>query len=182
MIYDFDIDSNAVELLPPDKRANNSIAFIRGLLSPLQTARDTFFGTYYHNDLKYRINYNGQRIVLEYALNVKYGGVFRQPPLRGDIYITKLASVNVGFLIGATEPYCSTIGETEDYGNEFQITTQDAIGTGSEYLYSNNFSIMIPAALWAAIAGGQTDDTNNIISDFVNKYIPIGIKYTITVI
>ena len=45
--YDLDINQNAVDLLPPDKRYNKIVAFITALLSPLQWLHDMIFNSYY---------------------------------------------------------------------------------------------------------------------------------------
>jgi hypothetical protein len=197
MIYDFNLNNAAIQNLPPDKRQPRIILLLQALLSPLQYARDAFFGTYYTNDLSKRILYTGQRLVLEYALNTRFGGTFRQPytayeasrvsPHLPDIYTSKLSSVDCSFLIGLTEPHCSTIGLTEDYGNSFQLNYQDAIGVFKDWIYVNNFTINIPTALYNAIPGATTYTTtdplrNLIINKFVNTYIPIGMHFTITLI
>lgn len=179
--YNFDINSNSVEQLPPSKRKPNNIAIIRSLFKPIQTIRDAFFTDYVENDLNKRLKYNGEKIVLEYALNTRFGGTFRQPPLVSDIYTTNIAAVEVGFLIGSTAPNSSTIGYTEDYGNSFQLTVLDAVGLGQSLRYGNNFTINIPSALYTPI-GATNTERNAIITDFVKKYIPIGLKFTITVI
>lgn len=198
MIYDFNLNNAAVENLPPDKRQPKIISLLQALLLPLQYAHDAFFTTYYTNDLSKRILYTGQRLVLEYALNMKFGGTFRQPTTADEsgrlvaspyplISTSKVSSVDCSFLIGLTEPYCSTIGFTEDYGNTFQLNYQDAIGVFKDLVYVNNFTINIPTALYNAIPGAITYTTtdplrNSIINKFVNTYIPIGMHFTITLI
>jgi len=267
MIYDFNLNNAAIQNLPPDKRQPRIILLLQALLSPLQYARDAFFGTYYTNDLSKRILYTGQRLVIEYALCMRFGyeswnkvqlqykqegtpstpnandlwyipstnilkkwttswnavtpdsitvyifstylyiwngttltaitWSFRQAttpyetnrvsPYLPDIYTSKLSSVDCSFLIGLTEPHCSTIGLTEDYGNSFQLTYQDAIGVFKDWIYANNFTINIPTALYNAIPGATTYTTtdplrNLIINKFVNTYIPIGMHFTITLI
>lgn len=179
--YNFNINNNSVEQLPPNKRTPNNIAFIRSLLKPLQTIRDSFFTDYIENDLNKRLKYNGEKIVLEYALNIRFGGTFRQPPLVSDIYTENLTAVEVGFLIGETEAYSSTIGFTEDYGNSFQLTALDAVSQGQSLRYVEIFTIKIPTALYTPI-GATNAERNAIILEFVNKYIPIGLNFTITVI
>jgi len=49
-----------------------------------------------------RIKFNGQRLVLEYALNTRFNTSFRQPPLQSDIYIGKNGVSLTGFLVGQT--------------------------------------------------------------------------------
>ena len=191
MIYDFNIQASP--LSPPDKRNPFLLGLLQSLLSPLQHAHDAFFTTYYGNDLSKRIMYNGQRIVLEYALNMRFGGTFVQPstvdesdrlsPPSNYIYTSKLAAVDCSFLIGLTEPNCSTIGLTESYGNSFQLTYQDSIGVNKSLIYVNNFTVNIPTALYNSIPNATNDiQRNNIINQFVNTYIPCGVHFTINVI
>ena len=72
-----------------------------------------------------RVKYNGQYLILTYALNQYYGTTYNQPLLLGysltpdaehsaysDIYITTTPYVVVGFVVGKTEPYSETVGQT----------------------------------------------------------------------
>lgn len=122
-----------------------------------QLVQDNFIG------VKERILYNGGKLVLEYALNKEYDTVFRQPPAVSDIYIDNLPASIVGFLVGETEPFCSSVGQT---------TSSDAIGPGLPFVYLNNFQINIPTAA-LALTNVQA------ITNFVNQYIPAGLKFTI---
>ena len=159
--YDFNINNNIINILPPDKRKTNNVTFIQSLLSGLQISHDSFFNIYYNNDLKERIQYNGSKVILEYALNKKFGGTFRQPPLLSDIFTIKLNPVTSGFHIGLTEAHTSSVGLT---------TSSDAIGRKYPFAYINNFQINIPTALYTS---------DSIIRDFVNKYVVFSINYTI---
>lgn len=167
MIYDYNIDNAAIQQLPPDKRLPKNITFIQELLNhTLQDAHYAFFNTYYQSDLSKRILYNGQKLVLENALNLKFGGVFRQPPLVSDIYTSKLSSVAQGFRIGLTEAHTSSVGISD---------SSDSIGLSYPFVYVNNFQINIPSALLALT-------TYQEIRNFVNIYIPLSINFTIVAI
>ncbi len=113
--------------------------------------------------LKQRVKYNGQRLVLEFALNKEFNTTFRQPPAQSDIYITNLAPVPVGFLVGSTEPFCSSVG---------QSTASDYIGGSYPLSYINNFQINIPAAALALT-------NESAIRNYVNRYLPAGLNFTI---
>ncbi len=112
-----------------------------------------------------RQKYNGQKLVLEYALNKEFDGVFRQPvtAINSDIYLTKLAPVLAGFRIGETEAGSSNVGAD---------TSSDSIGGTYPFVQLNNFQINIPTALFSA-----TNDAA--IRNFVDKYIPISLNYLI---
>jgi len=219
MIYDVNINDTAINLLPPDKRYKNTIAFIQSLLRPLQWLRDLFFGSYYGGStalpysagtynylqqvkyqkkiyaslidgntdlptttnwlliqdnfigLQERVLYNGSKLVLEYALNKEFDSTFRQPQTPSgigdtvsDIYITNLSSSVVGFLIGHTEAYSSSVGQT---------TSADKIGNNNTFTYANNFQINIPSAIFAST-------NEQAVRNFVNQYIPTSLNYTVT--
>ena len=110
-----------------------------------------------------RLLYNGQRLVLEYALNKEFGTTFAQPPGRSAIYITNVAPTISGFLVGITEPNCSSVGLD---------TASDWIGPTLPFVYLNNFQINIPAAA-LALTNVQA------ITNFVNQYIPASLTFII---
>ena len=110
-----------------------------------------------------RIKYNGQKVVLEYALNQYYKTVFRQPNLVSDIYIETLGYTLQGFLIAKTEPYCSTVGQT---------TSSGFVGSLTPFLQTYNFTIWFPTAVYAA-----TNEQE--VRNFVNKIIPISLNFSI---
>jgi len=122
--------------------------------------QDNFIG------VKERILYNGSKLVLEYALNKQFDSVFRQPDVLSDIYITNDTPVIDGFLVGITEPYCSSVGQT---------TSSDAIGGNLPSVYLNNFIIHIPATVLDLTISGNAEAVHN----FVDKYIPASIRYEI---
>lgn len=214
-IYDIDMNQQAVDLLPPDKRDPQPLGLLQALLTPVQWCRDLVLGTFktgstapaysagtYNkcDKVKYnksiyealvtttnlptvttdwmliqpnfigvdeRIKYNGQAIVLTWALNMEFDGVFRQPVtgLNSDIYLTNIAPVLSGFRVGLDESGTgvSSIGQT---------TSSASIGGTYPFVQVNNFQINIPTALYAL-----TNDSA--IRNFVNKYIPISLNYII---
>jgi hypothetical protein len=158
MNFNFNLNTAALNNLPPDKRLPKNTALIQALLSPLQFASDAFFLTYYQNDLKERILYNGQKLVLEYALNKKFGGVFRQLPGVSDIYITNGATQR-SFLIGSSSSESSFIG----------LTSSGYVGLNASTLSGSNFIIKVPTGLATKIN----------ITKFTNIYIPESLLFTI---
>lgn len=114
-----------------------------------------------------RIKYNGQKIILEWALNKEFGGVFRQPVtgMNSDIYITNLAAVLSGFRVGDTEggPVASSIGDT---------TATASIGGSYPFVRVNNFQINVKAAVLALT-------NNKAVYNFTRKYIPISLNFTV---
>jgi hypothetical protein len=113
--------------------------------------------------VKERILYNASKLVFEYALNKEYGTTFRQPTAISDIFITKLSAQQYGFLVGETEPYCSSVG---------QFTASEAIGGSWTAVYLNHFQINVPAALLSSVTIGH-------IRDYANQYVPASLKFTI---
>lgn len=97
-----------------------------------------------------RVKFNGQKIVLEYALNQYYFTNFRQPPLVSDIYITNSPPVVVGFLVGQT--IGSTVAQTDIAG-----VTQWSIGSYSQYdLVFNAFHGL--TRMYLSLVGSNTDE------------------------
>lgn len=116
-----------------------------------------------------RILYNGQNLVLNYALNKRFETNFRQPPLVSDIYFTINTPLPLPFSVGSIEGNSSTVfntGSSESVINYYNFTT----------FY--NFVINIPVAVWTALST-DVNARNKIISNFVNQYLPVGINYQI---
>lgn len=111
-----------------------------------------------------RVKYNGQKIVLEYALNHRFGGTFRPPGSSSlsDIYINNIGPVAVGFRVGKT--IGSSVGQT---------TSSDFIGHRYPFVQVNNFNINFLTSLYV-----QTNE--QAVRDFVEPVIPASLRYTIT--
>lgn len=110
-----------------------------------------------------RVRYNGQKLVLEYALNQYYSTEFRQPNLVSDIYIETLGYTLQGFLIGETEDFSSSVGQT---------TSSGFVGSLTPFLQTYNFKIWFPTAVYA---GTNESEVRN----FVDKIIPKSLNYSI---
>lgn len=110
-----------------------------------------------------RIKFNGQKLVLEYALNQRFLTVFRQPELLSDIYITTTNFVVVGFVVAQTESYCSEVGQTYSTAS---------VGYNYPFAHVSNFTINIPVAVYAGISEAE-------VRGFVDKIIPSGLNYSI---
>lgn len=110
-----------------------------------------------------RVRYNGQKLVLEYALNQYYSTEFRQPNLVSDIYIETLGYTLQGFLIGETEDFSSSVGQT---------TSSGFVGSLTPFLQTYNFKIWFPNSVYA---GTNESEVRN----FVDKIIPKSLNYSI---
>ena len=110
-----------------------------------------------------RVKYNGQKLVLEYALNQYYKTTFRQPNDTPDIYIETLGYTLQGFLIGSTENYSSDVAQT---------TSSGFIGSLTPFLQTYNFKIWFPTAVYSA-----TNESE--VRTFVNKIVPTSLNYSI---
>lgn len=109
-----------------------------------------------------RIAYNATKLVFEYALNKWFGGVFRQPPLTSDIYITNSANVAQTFVIGQT--IGSTIGKT--------VSSEFIPKETVTYTTSADYTINVPTAIYPA----RGDDE---IRQFADKINTVGLTYDI---
>lgn len=111
-----------------------------------------------------RVRYNGQKLVLEYALNHRFGGTFRPPGSSSlsDIYINNVAAVAVGFRVGQTKG--STVGLTK---------SSDDIGQPYPFAQLTNFNINFLNSLYILTSEKE-------VRDFVDPVIPASLVYTIT--
>jgi len=119
--------------------------------------------------LSERILYNGNCLVLTYALNKWFGTTFNQPPVLSDIYISTNTVINPVFLIGQNESDSSDI--STDDSSEF-------IGTNGTISAQINLTIHVPVAVYNAL--DETGINNEkIFRNFVDNYMPAGIVYNI---
>lgn len=111
-----------------------------------------------------RVKYNGQKIILEYALNHRFGGTFRPPGSSSlsDIYINNVGPVPVGFRIGQT--IGSSVGQT--ISSEF-------VGHQYPFVQLTNFNINFLNSLYILT-------NQQAVRDFVDPVIPASLVYTIT--
>lgn len=117
-----------------------------------------------------RVLFNHQKLVLEYALNKRFGTTFNQPPSTSTIYITTNTNGNNVFIVGATEDESSLVyldGSTETVVNSYSFST----------FY--NFTVYVPTAVFNAVAG-TTAERNAVFSNFINRYNTVGLTYNIT--
>lgn len=116
-----------------------------------------------------RVKYNGQKIVLEYAINKWFGTQFRQPTGQSDIYIVTNQIPRNSFIVGGTEVKSSKV---------FSLTSSDYIYNTLNSGSYRNMNINIPLAVFNALAA--TDAMREtIVRAFVNKYITAGITYNV---
>jgi hypothetical protein len=218
-IYDINYAQQIIELLPPDKRYKNIVAWLTACcLSTLQFLRDALFGDYRNGStvsgwvvgsyargakvnykkgiyvsltdgntalptdtvywylqqdffigLNERLMYNGDNLVLTYALNKWFGTTFRQPGNGiSDIYITTNAIAANVFVVGADELECSAAG----FDGSDQFVTND-YSFGTQY----NAVINVPSAVYAALGPAA----EALIRSFVDTYIYAGVTYVIVV-
>ena len=119
----------------------------------------------------FRLQIRGEKLVLEYALNTWFGTTFKQPPLVSNIYIQNNASATQSpFRVGTTEPQCSLVRTTEGV---------DFIGLNYTFTDVYNLTIFVPTAVFTAL-GTSVLERENIVRDFADRYIPVGVKYKVT--
>jgi hypothetical protein len=217
-LYGVDIPSIAGNILPPDKRNTNMLAFVKALVSPIQYVVNLFLGSYrsgspapiwtsgaYPLGVRVRYNfavyeaivdgttdvptvatswrlvqsnfigvservlYNGQKVILEYALNKWFGTNFVQPNGTSDIYVTTNTVAAYPFLVGATEDLSSSTY----YANSTEYIIDSYSFTGNYRL-----TIHMPSAVYTALSTVSAM-RDPIVRAFADKYIPAGISYNI---
>ena len=130
-----------------------------------RVAQQNFIG------LSERIQYNGQKLVLEYAMNKWFGTTFRQPPNIPDIYITRNSIPVSVFRCGGIEHISSIV---------YTTTSSEYIINSYTLTLGSNFIIHCPVATYNALANTDAQ-RDKIFRAFVDLYLPAGITYTIQV-
>ena len=115
-----------------------------------------------------RMKYNGTHLVLEYALNTRFGTNFVQPPGTSDINFTINNPSNNVFVVG---------------GDEFNSDNVKLTSSSNVIINDYNFStfynlvINVPVAVWNALAADDLT-REKIMRQYVDTLIHTGIKYT----
>jgi hypothetical protein len=123
--------------------------------------------------LRERVKYNGQKLVLEYALNRWFDTQFRQPddaftPTPSDIYITNNTLPNDVFVIGNSQP-SSVVGNANP---------QTFIANA--YSFTNpSFTINVPLATFNALASND-GDRERIVRQVADRQVIAGVTYDVT--
>lgn len=116
-----------------------------------------------------RLKYNGQVLVLNYAINDRFGTNYRQPPLVSDIYFTiNTPAVDV-FVVGGDESNSSSL---------FSTSSSDFVIDSYTFAAFTNFVINVPVAVYNALSA-DVAARDKIIRGFVDEILHAGIKYTI---
>lgn len=112
-----------------------------------------------------RVKFNANKLVLEYALNLRFEGVFRQPPGYSDLYIVKNSLPVLPFIVGADEGNSSVVlnGQTDSIINDYSF--------GTFY----NFTIMVKGSVISPLGPNYQIQIRN----FVDQYNTIGLSYDI---
>lgn len=134
-----------------------------------------------------RVKFNGQKLVLEYAMNQYYFTSFRQPPLVSDIYITNSLPSVVGFIVGATEAYSSTSAQSDTAG-----ISDWSIGSYAQYAivrntYNGNLRMYVskvnsntdepPSSNWLQVDTVGYASTFQLINNFT-IHVPSSVYYS----
>lgn len=114
-----------------------------------------------------RVKFNGQSIVLEYALNQQFGGTFRPQGSSSlsDIYLINAPFIIEGFQVGQTETASGSVGRT---------TSSDTIGLRYPFIQISNFEVKIKSSLFIL-----TNEQE--VRNFINRYIPISLNYIVSI-
>ncbi len=115
-----------------------------------------------------RITYNSQIIILEHALN-KW---FQNLTATDQIFINTNSIASNLFLMGETGAYSSAMANNGPFANFFMPNTPN-------YPTQYNFTINVPAALFATL-GTNSTNRENTVRTFADKYVLAGITYNVT--
>lgn len=123
--------------------------------------------------LRERIKYNGQKMVLEYALNKWFDTQFRYLPSVSDIYITNNTIFVNQFKISIAE------ASTTSFVPVSGMFGVDGIPLVGVSLNQNAFTIYVPLAVYNALSTVPAS-REQIIRAFADQYVIAGIQYNIT--
>lgn len=110
--------------------------------------------------LKFRVNIDGTRSRLEYALNKYFGTIYLPYPSTSQIYITNNSVISGTFFVGLNAASSSEVG----------ISNGDFVGLSGSSSFSENFSINVPTS-----AG--IDELE--ITNFAKQFVPLSISFKI---
>lgn len=116
-----------------------------------------------------RINYNGIKLIFEYAINKYFGTTFRQPPNVSDIYITTYAKPFNVFVVGADESNSSVV---------YSAGSPNYVINDYDFAAYVNMEINIPSAVFNALDPSAAN-CDKIVRNFANNYLLAGIDYNI---
>lgn len=117
----------------------------------------------------FRLAITGEKLVLEYALNLWFNTAFRQLPALSDIYLKTNTIADSVFFVGHSEFESSKIYlniSSEFIINDYSFTDQ------------YNLTIFVPIAVFNAL-GTTNEIRTSIIRSFADLYISAGITYNI---
>jgi hypothetical protein len=112
-------------------------------------------------------NFNATKLELEYALNRRFGTTYVNPPSTSPITITTLTSAIIVFRVGGIESISSS---------SYNIGSDSFVINDYSFPLLANFTINIPNGTYNAL--GTTKE--KIVRKFVDRYVAIGITYSIT--
>ena len=116
-----------------------------------------------------RVQYNGQKLVLEYAMNTWFGTTFRQPSSVSDIYISNNAM---------PVPFFRSTNADLSSSSVNLATSSEYVINGYSFATVKNFTIYCPVAVYNALDGTLINN-DKIFRAFVDRYVPAGITYQI---
>lgn len=125
--------------------------------------QDNFIGVFE------RVQYNGNTLILTYALNKYFGTTFRQPPNVSDIYLQANAKPADVFIVGATEAQSSVV---------FSNNSSEFVINGYTFTDYANLTIFMPVAVYNAL-DTVAANREKIVRNFADRYIVAGIIYQV---
>lgn len=151
MIYDVNFSDAAKKLSPPNKREPKLLAWLKVLLQPIQSLRDSIFNIY-KAELFKKAGYNGQKIVLNRLLN-DYLEITENP----KVYIEEY-SFNDSFVC-FENPIISSKAYTDKlYSVNYIYTSYTPV--------DKDFIVYIPLDNWNATSALQKVEFESIIRDY----------------
>jgi hypothetical protein len=125
---------------------------------------DNFLGS------DFRLKIRGEKLNLEYALNIWFDSVFKQPPLVSDIFLTTNPVTPITVFRVGDESFNSSAVYL-DKSVEFVINS---------YSFDEQYNLVVNVPIAKFNSLGDSDSIRtSVIKNFIEKYINAGLTYKI---
>ena len=152
----------ASRLAPVNKRMVIHLAWLQCFVTPLNTLNDAVFGVYFP-DVKARAKRTGQKILMEYSLNI----VFNPGNPRKITIDNSGDNIGVNFFYNSNEGY-----PAQTFYNEAEGETPFYFNNELEYEGGTDFVVYVPTEVLSNYSEAQ-------VKNEVDKYRPAGTSFTI---
>lgn len=136
-LFDFDLESQVRNIFPPEKRNGSFFHFVYALISPLTTTRQKCQD--FEEDVRTRSMYNGQKMVLQAALNQ----IFNVTSAPFIIIETIRETIDVKYFNNQSEALNPIFAYNQSESSVLYLNNSNEAGS-----LANNFVVRIPSGIY----------------------------------